>query len=134
MGISLYTFLIIQNPDNDLRCEPYSKNEQTGLWSAAIYLFHNGVLHTTVLSTSEQFLSPKIATLYMRGLLLKLKEVDLTSRETAVNDCQKIDFELDGVVPWLNAEYWTLNKLKFRMEEFIDPIFKKLRDFRMQLG
>ena len=72
-----YTAFVIQNPSNDIRCEPYSQHKKTKKWAGAINLYHDGFLHTTLVSSEATFESSEAAVAYMEDVVKQVKALDL---------------------------------------------------------
>jgi hypothetical protein len=75
--MTLYTALVIQNPSSDIRCEPYGQHKETGKWSGAINLYHDGVFHTTLVSSEPTFESPEATVACMEDVVKQVKSLDL---------------------------------------------------------
>ena len=75
--MTLYTALVIQNPSNDIRCEPYGQHKKTRKWSGAINLCRDGFLHTTLVSSEPTFESSEAAVAYMEEVVKQVKAFDL---------------------------------------------------------
>ena len=75
--MTLYTALVIQNPANDIRCEPYSQHKKTKKWAGAINLYHTESFHTTLLSSEPIFESSEAAVAYMEDVVKQVKALDL---------------------------------------------------------
>lgn len=75
--MTLYTALVIQNEENDIRCEPYYQHKETGKWAAAINLYHNGFFHTTLLSSEPIFESSEATVAYMENVVKQVRCADV---------------------------------------------------------
>jgi len=53
-----YTAFVIQNEDNDIRCEPYGQHKETKKWAGAVNLYHDGffIPHYFLLNQSSNLL------------------------------------------------------------------------------
>lgn len=72
-----YTAYAIQNPVNDVRCEPIGQHTKTGKWAGAINLYHAGVFHTTLVSSEPAFESSEAAVACMKDVVRQVKALDL---------------------------------------------------------
>ncbi|MBT4277166.1 hypothetical protein HOD96_00240 [Candidatus Falkowbacteria bacterium] len=74
-----YTALVIQNKDNDIRCEPYGQDKKTGKWAGAVNIYHDGFFHTTLLSTNPAFDSPEKAVIFTKSVVKNIRATDLSA-------------------------------------------------------
>lgn len=72
-----YTALVIQNNDNDIRCEPYFQDKKTEKWAGAVNLYHGGFFHTTLLSSEPVFGSSEAAVAYMEDIVKQVRAADV---------------------------------------------------------
>ena len=75
--MTLYTALVIQNQDNDIRCEPYSQHKETKKWAGAVNLYHNGFFHTTLLSSEPVFESSEASVAYLENIVKQVRAADV---------------------------------------------------------
>ena len=69
-----YTVLVVQDCDNDIRCELYGgQHRKTKKWAGAINLYHGGFFHTTLLSSEPVFESSELAVMYMEDLVKQIR-------------------------------------------------------------
>jgi len=85
MGVSLYTALVIQSVDNDIRCEIYGSDGK-GKYAGAINLYHDGHLHTTLLSTGLIYGSEKDAIEGMEGVVKQVRAINLAPKKKEVEE------------------------------------------------
>jgi hypothetical protein len=85
--MTLYTLLVLQNPENDIRCEVAGQDKKTGKWAAAANLYHDGFFHTTVVSTQPVVDSPEAAVAFMEETLKEVRKIDLR-KERIVPTCK----------------------------------------------
>ena len=72
-----YTAFVIQNEDNDIRCEPYGQHKETKKWAGAVNLYHDGFFHTTLLSSEPVFESSKVSIAYMEDVVKQIRAADV---------------------------------------------------------
>jgi len=72
-----YTALVIQNEENDIRCEALGRDAKTGKWAGAVTLYHDGHLHTTLLSSEPTFESSEAAVAYMEDIVRQVRAADV---------------------------------------------------------
>jgi len=72
-----YTALVIQNEDNDIRCEPYCQHKETKKWAGAVNLYHDGFFHTTLLSSEAIFESSEASVAYMKDVVQQVRAADV---------------------------------------------------------
>lgn len=75
--MTLYTALIIQNQDNDIRCEPYGQHNETKKWAGAINLYHDGIFHITLLSSEPVFESSEASVAYLENVVKQVRAADV---------------------------------------------------------
>lgn len=72
-----YTALVIQNTDNDIRCEPYGQHKETKKWAGAVNLYHDGFFHITLLSSEPVFESSKASVAYMKDVVTQVRATNM---------------------------------------------------------
>ena len=72
-----YAVLVIQNTDNDIRCEALGQDKKTKKWVGAISLYHDKVLHTILVSFGAIFNSSDEAIKSMKRIVKKVHALDL---------------------------------------------------------
>lgn len=72
-----HTALVIQNLENDIRCEPYGQDKETKKWAGAVNLYHDGFFHTTLLSSEPVFESSEASVAYMEGVVERVRAADV---------------------------------------------------------
>lgn len=72
-----YTAFVIQNPDNDIRCEIYGQDRESKKFAGAINLYHDGSFHTTLLSSEPTYDSEILAVSAMKDVVEAVKKLDL---------------------------------------------------------
>ncbi len=70
-----YTALVIQS-GGDIRCKPY-QHKVTGKWAGAVNLYHDGSLHTTLLSSKPVFESSEMAVAYMEDVVKRVRAANV---------------------------------------------------------
>ena len=75
MGISMLTALMIQNPDNDIRC--LAGGPVGGKWTGWISLYRDGQLHSDLLSTQPVYASKSKAVGAMKKLVEDIRSAKL---------------------------------------------------------
>jgi|AntAceMinimDraft_4_1070372.scaffolds.fasta_scaffold01637_8 hypothetical protein len=91
MGISNVTILTIQNSDNEIVCNYYGQDKETGKWSGVVYLYKNGHIHTTLFSSNCVFDTKDIAISKMKEIVEKIKKMDMNSEIEKLRDLLKGD-------------------------------------------
>jgi hypothetical protein len=81
MGLNLGTVLIIQNEENDIRCEPYDHDECTGKWAGAINLYRNEALHRVLASSTTVFDSSEEAVSHMENVVENVRNTEIPLEE-----------------------------------------------------
>lgn len=75
--MTLITVLTIQNLDNDIRCETYGLHAQTKKWAGAINLYHNGIFHTTLLSSDPIYESADASVVHMEDVVQRIRDINV---------------------------------------------------------
>ena len=73
------TALVIQNKDNDIRCEPYGQHEETEKWAGMVSLYRNGSLHEMLLTSEPKFDSSNAAVIAMQDVVKQIRSTNLLS-------------------------------------------------------
>ena len=81
MSVSFITALMIQG--GDIRCEAVPANQQGTLWLGQANLFKEGVLHTTLLSTTHACRSAAAALEAITEVVNRISAIDITSMNAA---------------------------------------------------
>ena len=77
MGIPLRSFLVIHNPNNDIRWLCAGRDIKTNLFVGEIWLYHDGRPHELLITTKPIFLSAEHAESGMKNLVKEIREKDL---------------------------------------------------------
>jgi hypothetical protein len=75
--MTFYTALVIQDQDNDIRCEPYSQHKETKKWAGAVNLYRDGFFHITLLSSEPVFESSEASVAYMEDVVTQIRASNL---------------------------------------------------------
>ena len=73
--VSRYTAFVIQNVENDVRCEPFKRGEK---WGWKINMYNDGSLHSALLSSEAELNSSAEAEKEAGYVIKKIREVDLS--------------------------------------------------------
>jgi hypothetical protein len=81
MALNLITVLIIKDEGNDIRCQPYIRDDKTNKWSGAINLYREGIFDR-ILVTSQPILdSTEDAVSYMEDIVEKIRAVEISKKK-----------------------------------------------------